>query len=124
MNESSPFLSLLLITGLAAFVPLFATGLRRLRMPIVVGEILAGMVVGQSGLDFIESSPTLDFLALFGFAYLMFLSGLEVDFGAITSRSDERPGFMRLNRAIALGFAVSGVANSRSSRATLPLPAP
>jgi Kef-type K+ transport system membrane component KefB len=109
MNESSPFVSLLLITGLAAFVPLLATGLRRLRMPIVVGEILAGMIVGQSGLNLIEFSPTLDFLALFGFAYLMFLSGLEVDFGAITSRSDDRPGFTRLNRVVTLGFAVFGL---------------
>jgi Kef-type K+ transport system membrane component KefB/Trk K+ transport system NAD-binding subunit len=106
MKESSPFLSLLLITGLAAFVPLFASRLRRLRMPIIVGEILAGMIIGQSGFDLIESSPTLDFLALFGFAYLMFLSGLEVDFGAITSRPDDRTGFTRLNRVITLGFVV------------------
>ena len=35
MTESSPFLSLLLITGLAAFVPLLASRLRRLRLPTV-----------------------------------------------------------------------------------------
>ena len=35
MTDSSPFLSLLLITGLAAFVPLLASRLRRLRLPTV-----------------------------------------------------------------------------------------
>ena len=46
MSESSPFLSLLLITGLAAFVPLLASRLRRIRLPTVVGEILAGDLCG------------------------------------------------------------------------------
>jgi CPA2 family monovalent cation:H+ antiporter-2 len=73
MSHEFPFLSLLLITGLAAFVPLLAS---RLRLPIVVGEILAGIIVGRSGLNLIEPSPALDFLATFGFTYLMFLSGI------------------------------------------------
>jgi Kef-type K+ transport system membrane component KefB/Trk K+ transport system NAD-binding subunit len=83
MTHEFPFLSLLLITGLAATVPLLASRLRRLHVPIVVLEILVGIIIGKSGLDLIEPSPALEFLALFGFTYLMFLSGLEVDFGAL-----------------------------------------
>ncbi len=83
MTHEFPFLSLLLITGLAATVPLLASRLRRLHVPIVVLEILVGIIIGKSGLDLVESSPALEFLALFGFTYLMFLSGLEVDFGAL-----------------------------------------
>jgi Kef-type K+ transport system membrane component KefB/Trk K+ transport system NAD-binding subunit len=78
--EHNSFLPLLLITALAFFAPIFANRLKRFSIPIVVGEILAGMLIGRSGLNIIEPSPILDFLAEFGFAYLMFLSGLEVDF--------------------------------------------
>jgi Kef-type K+ transport system membrane component KefB len=72
MTHEFPFLSLLLITGLAATVPLLASRLGRLHVPIVVLEILVGMVIGKSGLDLIEPSPALEFLAAFGFTYLMF----------------------------------------------------
>jgi Kef-type K+ transport system membrane component KefB/Trk K+ transport system NAD-binding subunit len=108
MEHEFPFLSLLLITALAAFVPLLARRLRRLHVPIVVIEILAGIVVGQSGLNLIESSPALDFLATFGFTYLMFLSGLEVDFAAILNfRNGPRP--RRLGDPLSLGLSVFGL---------------
>lgn len=81
----NPFLALLLITGLALVVPVLATRFRQIAIPIVVGEILAGIIIGRSGLNLVESSPTLAFLAEFGFAYLMFLSGLEVDFDMLFS---------------------------------------
>ncbi|MFN2149244.1 MAG: monovalent cation:proton antiporter family protein [Anaerolineales bacterium] len=78
--EHNPFAALLLITGLALVVPILATRVRRIALPIVVGEILAGVIIGRSGFNLIEPSPILDFLSEFGFAYLMFLSGLEVNF--------------------------------------------
>ena len=81
--EHSPFAALLLITGLALLVPVLASRFRRVRLPIVVGEIIAGIIIGQSGFNFVEPSPTLTFLAEFGFAYLMFLSGLEIDFNIL-----------------------------------------
>ncbi|TFH36553.1 MAG: hypothetical protein E4G99_04725, partial [Anaerolineales bacterium] len=83
--EQNPFIALLLITALALIVPVIATRLRRIAIPIVVGEILAGIIIGRSGFDLVENSPTLAFLAEFGFAYLMFLSGLEVDFDLLFS---------------------------------------
>lgn len=78
--HQDPFVSLLIITGLAAVVPIIAKRFRIIQLPIVVGEIVAGIIVGRSGLNLIEPSETLAFLAEFGFTYLMFLSGLEVDF--------------------------------------------
>jgi Kef-type K+ transport system membrane component KefB len=106
VEHHSPFFSLLLITCLAAFVPLFATAFRRLHMPMVVGEILAGMAVGRSGLDLVETSPTLDFLALFGFTYLMFLSGLEVDPSAIISPASRKKRSSYFSGPFALGVGV------------------
>jgi Kef-type K+ transport system membrane component KefB len=83
MVPHSPFLPLLLITLLAVAIPILASRIQRMRLPIVVGEILAGIIIGQSGFNLVPSSPTLAFLAEFGFAFLMFLSGLEIDFGTL-----------------------------------------
>jgi Kef-type K+ transport system membrane component KefB/Trk K+ transport system NAD-binding subunit len=85
--EHNPFVALLLITGLALIVPILASRVRRISLPIVVGEIVAGIIIGRSGLNLIQGSPTLDFLAEFGFTYLMFLSGLEVDFDLLIPAS-------------------------------------
>lgn len=73
-----PLFSLLLVTALAAFVPLLAARMRPVRLPIVVAEITVGIIIGRSGLNLIEESNILNFLAEFGFVYLMFISGLEV----------------------------------------------
>lgn len=68
---------------LAAAVPFLAGSFRRIQIPIVVGEILVGMIIGKSGLNLVHESSSLAFLAEFGFAFLMFLSGLEGDFTAL-----------------------------------------
>ncbi len=84
-SPPSAFFSLLLITILAVLVPVLVSRLPTVRLPIVVGEILAGIIIGRSGFNLVERTPTLDFLAEFGFALLMFLSGLEVSFAALAN---------------------------------------
>jgi Kef-type K+ transport system membrane component KefB/Trk K+ transport system NAD-binding subunit len=83
-TPTAAFYSLLLITGLAVLVPILASRLRTIRVPLVVGEIIAGIIIGKSGFQLVERTPTLDFLAEFGFVFLMFLSGLEVSFAALS----------------------------------------
>ncbi len=84
MDKQGAFQSLLLLTLLALAVPLIIRQIGRfVRVPIVVGEIIAGIAVGQSGLNLVHETPVLTFLADFGFIFLMFLSGLEVNFAAI-----------------------------------------
>lgn len=75
----------LLITALAAAVPLLLSRFRAIRLPLVVGEIIAGIIIGKSGFNLVHHTPILDFLAEFGFTFLMFLSGLEVSFGALSN---------------------------------------
>ena len=77
--HTNVLIALLIITGLAAIIPVLSNRLGKLGIPIVVYEILAGIIIGGSGFKLIEPSPILTFLAEFGFAYLMFLSGLELD---------------------------------------------
>ena len=94
MEESLSFAPLLIVALLAFLVPLALSRFKRLRIPVVVGEILVGIVIGDSGLQLVGHDPILEILALLGFAYLMFLSGLEVDFSAILPK----PGLWRGSR--------------------------
>ena len=80
---NSSYTSLLIIILLATFVPLVLKKLNRISVPSVVGEILAGVIIGKSGLDIVHGGTELDFIYSFGFAFLMFLSGLEVDFSLL-----------------------------------------
>ena len=49
-------------------------------LPVVVAEIIAGIFVGKSGFNIIEPDMWLQVLSTLGFIFLMFLSGLEIDF--------------------------------------------
>lgn len=85
-HSSTSYLPLLLVTGLAFIVPILA---RRIpHVPIVVGEIFAGIIIGRSGFNLIpDENSALTFLAEFGFTLLMFLSGLEIDVNILFRRS-------------------------------------
>lgn len=118
--HNNVLIALLLITGLAAVIPLLAKRLDRFGIPIVVYEILAGIIIGGSGLNLIESSPVLTFLAEFGFAYLMFLSGLELDLkllnpARLASKRENRwtqalpLGIFIFSATLAIAFAASAL---------------
>ncbi|NOY25350.1 MAG: cation:proton antiporter, partial [Oligoflexia bacterium] len=67
---------------LVAFVaPLASFRIRSLRVPAILVEILLGMALGKSGLQVVETDAVIDYLAEFGFVFLMFLSAFELDFG-------------------------------------------
>ena len=69
-------LSLIVLAGLAG--PLLAAS-GRVLVPVVVGELLAGLVVGRSGFGWVHpADPTTAFLAAIGFAMLMFSAGMHV----------------------------------------------
>lgn len=98
MGSHETFQSLLLLTLLALAVPLLVRQVGRVvRLPIIVGEIVAGIVVGRSGLNLIHETATLKFLADFGFIFLMFLSGLELNFAVLRQPvlSGQSPAFWR-----------------------------
>jgi Kef-type K+ transport system membrane component KefB len=73
---SFSILFVIVLAGLAG--PLIA-GIKRISVPLVVGEILAGLVIGKSGLNLINvNDPTLVFLAAVGFSLLMFMVGTHL----------------------------------------------
>lgn len=79
------FVPLLIVIALAFAVPVALSPIKRYGIPVVVGEILAGILFGHSGLGLIQTDPVLQVLSVFGFAYLMFLSGLEINFAEAAS---------------------------------------
>jgi len=84
MEETRSFIPLLLVVFLAFLVPILISRFKRLMLPIVVGEILVGIVVGRSGLGWVQQhDPALDLISEFGFVFLMFLSGMEIDFSSL-----------------------------------------
>ena len=73
------FFPLLVVISLAFLVPILLSRIKGLFIPIVIGELLAGVAFGRSGLGWIQSDVFLETLSTLGFIFLMFLSGLEVD---------------------------------------------
>ena len=81
MEGHLDFAPLLIVLILAFTVPLILARLRWL--PVVVGEILAGVVIGISGFGLVHQDPMLEIFSNIGLAFLMFLAGLEIDFDKI-----------------------------------------
>ena len=93
IEQSTRFVPLLIVLALAFLVPVFLARFRRL--PIVVGEIAAGLLVGSSGFGWVSEGPILDFMGDVGLAFLMFLAGMEIDFSRLfpeRSSEDELSG--------------------------------
>jgi NhaP-type Na+/H+ or K+/H+ antiporter len=102
------FDNLLLVATIAILAPLIAGALPRLRIPAVVLEIVAGIVVGPTVLDWVQVDLPVQILALFGLAFLLFLAGLEIDLTTLRGRplAIATGGYVV---TLALGFAVGGV---------------
>jgi Kef-type K+ transport system membrane component KefB/Trk K+ transport system NAD-binding subunit len=97
------FLPLLLVVMLAFLVPILLARFKQI--PAVVGEILAGIIIGPSILGLVDShEPTLELLAEIGFAFLMFLSGLEIDFSILFAAS-QRGGDIKKNPILIAGLS-------------------
>lgn len=74
MNEIAFLKSLVIILGISAIV-VFA--LQRIRIPSIVGFLLAGIMLGPQGLHFIKDINTIQTLAEIGVILLLFTIGLE-----------------------------------------------
>ncbi|MGM0874639.1 MAG: monovalent cation:proton antiporter family protein [Bacillota bacterium] len=73
----------LVIVILAAFLtPILLHRLKMNFMPVVVAEIIVGLIIGKSGFNAVSQDMWLETLSMLGFIFLMFLSGLEIDFSA------------------------------------------
>lgn len=69
-------LALLVVIGMVG--PLL-TAIPKLAVPVIIGELAAGMVIGRTGFDIVDTTdPTFALLANIGFALVMFVVGTNV----------------------------------------------
>ena len=108
-------LALVTAAGLAG--PLLAA-LPRLGLPLVVGEVAAGVLLGRTGLGWIDAGdPTIAFLSEVGFAMLMFVVGTHLPLRDPGLRRSMRPAalaaLLTLALAVPAGFALAVVGPDR-----------
>ncbi|MCR1796062.1 monovalent cation:proton antiporter family protein [Staphylococcus warneri] len=86
------FLSLVIVVVAAFLTPIIVNRLNINFLPVVVAEILMGIIIGNSFLNLVTKDSMLNILSTLGFIFLMFLSGLEIDFNAFKKDSRPRQG--------------------------------
>jgi Kef-type K+ transport system membrane component KefB len=98
-------LALLVTVGLGG--PLLAA-VPRLQVPVVVGELVAGIIIGKTGFGIVDTDEsTLQFLANVGFALVMFVAGTHVPVRDKTLRGDVPRAALR---AVAVGAVAAMLA--------------
>jgi Kef-type K+ transport system membrane component KefB len=80
------FMGLFLVAAIAFAVPLALSLAPSLRVPSVVVELIAGIVIGPVGLGWVTFDEPLRVLSLLGLAFLLFLSGIEIEFDRLRGR--------------------------------------
>jgi Kef-type K+ transport system membrane component KefB len=99
-------LALIVAVGLAG--PLLTLLPTHLAPPIVIGEIAAGVVLGQTGTKTIDpTEPTLAFLASIGFALLMFIVATNLPLRHVDLRGVAAKGLWATALTVALSIALS-----------------
>jgi Kef-type K+ transport system membrane component KefB len=73
-------------------MPIF---MKFLRMPGMIGPIIAGVIVGPSGLGILQRGPNIQLLGTIGLLLIIFISGLEMDIDGFKKNR---------NRSIIFGF--------------------
>src|SRR6201996_641043 len=96
------FTNLLIVAAVGLLAPLALGYLPRLRLPAIVLEIVLGIVIGPSGLGWAKPDLPVSILALVGLAFLLFLSGLEIEVDRLRGRVLKLTGV-----GFALSFAIA-----------------
>jgi monovalent cation:H+ antiporter-2, CPA2 family len=84
MEQHASITSLVIVIIVAFLTPILLHRLKLSFIPVVVAEIIMGLVIGKSGFNIVHEDAWLGTLSTLGFLFLMFLSGLEIDFTAFS----------------------------------------
>ena len=94
------FTNLLIVVAVGLLAPLALGFFPRVRLPAIVLEIVLGIVIDPSGLGWVKPDAPVTILALIRLAFLLFLSGLEIDVDRLRGQ---------IVKLTAAGFAASFV---------------
>ncbi len=101
--------SLLVIVGASALAGLLVMlAAPKLTIPVVVVELLIGIVIGPQVAGLAEVDPTTDFLGDLGLGMLFFFAGYEIDFDRIRGRPMRLAGIGWLI-SLVLAYSIGGV---------------
>ena len=101
--------SVLVIVGIAAVAGLVVMFISpKLAIPVVVVELLLGIVIGPDVLDWAKIDPTTDFLGDLGLGMLFFFAGYEIDFDRIKGKP-LRLGALAWVLSLVLAYGIGGI---------------
>ena len=105
----TPFQSSVLVFAVILFIILLAPLIfRRMKVPGIIGLILAGIIIGPYGLNMIAKNSAIDLFSTIGLLYIMFLAGLELDMKGFASYKHKSIvfGFFTFIIPFAIGYPV------------------
>jgi monovalent cation:H+ antiporter-2, CPA2 family len=118
MEHHASVTSLLIVIIVAFLTPILLHRFKLNFIPVVVAEIIMGLFIGQSGFDIVHDDMWLETLSTLGFLFLMFLSGLEIDFSAFkvkkqkgkkTSAQTSEPNAFIISSIIFVGIFIASL---------------
>jgi Kef-type K+ transport system membrane component KefB len=99
----NPVLIFALILVIILLAPIL---FRRLKVPGIIGLIIAGVIVGPHGLNLLAKNSAIDLFSTIGLLYIMFIAGLELEIDEF--RRNRYPslgfGFLTFALPLILGF--------------------
>src|SRR5215212_3253702 len=116
MDEPA-FSGLLLVVSVAFAAPFLLGFFPSVKLPAVVLEIVAGIAIGPAVLGWAEIDETISVLSTIGLVFLLFLAGLEVEFGKLRGRLLRLAAggwLVSFAIAVAAGLALNAVGLART----------
>ncbi|MDQ0174621.1 monovalent cation:proton antiporter family protein [Bacillus chungangensis] len=84
MEQPASLISIVIVIVVAFLTPILLHRFKMNFIPVVIAEIIMGLLIGKSGLNLVHDDMWLQTLSTLGFIFLMFLSGVEIDFSAFS----------------------------------------
>ena len=81
---TNPTLIFFVVLLIILFAPII---MGKLRIPHIIGMVLAGMLIGKYGLNILERDSSFELFGKVGLLYIMFLAGLEMDMESVKKNS-------------------------------------
>ena len=81
---TDPTMIFFVVLLIILFAPIIMS---KLRIPHIIGMVLAGVVIGKYGLNILERDISFEIFGSVGLYYIMFLAGLEMDLESVKRKS-------------------------------------
>jgi Kef-type K+ transport system membrane component KefB len=107
LDFNLPLQNPILVFSLILFIILFAPLLlNKLKIPHLIGLIIAGVIIGPNGLNFMLRDSSIVLFGTVGLLYIMFLAGLEIDIAQFKKNSGKSLVFGMYTFLIPMGLGI------------------